>query len=134
MSINIIGIAPISAVANVNAVLEAMGRGPGSLTRNLTTAADPAWDATPTHMFMSDQGVSSEFQADLLAAAGGDLPPLAEGYMWGEDGVISAADAAAAMAQFAVASFNDGFAPTQQLAAAIAAHDPVLYVIPQPEY
>lgn len=130
MSINIIGIAPVSAVANVNAVLEAMGRGPGNITRNLTTAADPAWDATPTHMFMSDQAVSSEFQMNLLAAAGGDLPPLAEGYMWGEDGVISAADATAAMAQFAIASFNDGFSPPQQLAAALAAHDPVLYLIP----
>lgn len=133
MAINLIGIAPVSAADGVNGTLEAAGHGPTSLTRKLTTVANPAWDASPTHMFMSYQGVSSEFLADLLSAAGGDLPPLAEGFMWGEGGVISDAAATAAMAQFAVASFNDGFAPAEQLAAAIAAHNPPLHVIPDPE-
>ena len=49
MSINIIGIATAAALTNVNLVLEAMGRGPGNITRKATTVAAPAWNATPTH-------------------------------------------------------------------------------------
>ncbi|WP_340645331.1 hypothetical protein [Phenylobacterium sp.] len=133
MSINIIGIATAAALTNVNLVLEAMGRGPGNITRKATTVADPAWDATPTHYFMSDQGVSAEFQAQLLGFSNGDLPPLPEGVVWGVDGVISAADALAAItaANFSFASFNDGFTPGAQVQAALDAKG--LYVIPFPE-
>lgn len=133
MSINIIGIATPAALTNVNLVLEAMGRGPGSITRKATTVPAPAWDATPTHWWMSDQGVTAEFQAQLLGFSNGDLPPLPAGVVWGVDGVISAADALAAItaANFSFASFNDGFTPGAQVQAALGAKG--LYVIPFPE-
>lgn len=133
MSINIIGIATASALVNINAVLEAMGRGPGNISRKATTVADPAWDAEPTHYFMSDQGVTPEFQAQLLGFSSGDLPPLPEGVLWGEDGVISAADALAAISSsnFAFAAFNEGFTPGEQVAAALDALG--LHVIPFPD-
>lgn len=133
MSINIIGIAKASALTNVNLVLEAMGRGPGNITRKATTASSPAWNATPTHYFMSDQGVTPEFQAQLLGFSNGDLPPLPDGTVWGENGVISAADALAAItaSNFAFAAFNEGFTPGEQVASALAALG--LHVIPDPE-
>ena len=133
MAINIIGIATAAAVDNVNLVLQAMGRGPGNTSRKATTVANPAWDATPTHYFMSDQGVTAEFQAQLLGFANGDLPPLPEGVVWGEGGVISAADALEAISasNFAFASFNDGFTPGEQVQAALDALG--LHIIPFPE-
>lgn len=135
MSIGIIGIATAAAVANVNLVLEAMGRGPGSITRKATTVANPTWDAEPTHWFMSDQSADAEFQSILLGFANGDLPPLPDGVVWGVDGVISAADALEAISaeNFAFASFNDGFPPLAQVDAALAAFNPPLHIIPFPE-
>jgi len=133
MAINVIGIATAAAVTNVNLVLQAMGRGPGNISRKATTVANPAWDATPTHYFMSDQGVTPEFQAQLLGFANGDLPPLPEGVVWGEEGVISAADALAAIASpnFSFASFSGAFTPGEQVQAALDALG--LHVIPFPE-
>lgn len=133
MAINVIGIATAAAVTNVNLVLQAMGRGPGNISRKATTVANPAWDATPTHYFMSDQGVTPEFQAQLLGFANGDLPPLPEGVVWGEEGVISAQDALAAIASpnFSFASFSGAFTPGEQVQAALDALG--LHVIPFPE-
>jgi len=138
MAINVIGIATAAAVTNVNLVLEAMGRGPGNISRKATTAAvdptDPmAWAMTPTHYFMSDQGVTAEFQAQLLGFANGDLPPLPDGVVWGEEGVISAQDALAAIASpnFSFASFSGAFTPGEQVQAALDALG--LHIIPFPD-
>lgn len=131
--INIIAICPEDAAEGVSAMLEAMGKGPGSMERKLTTVDNPAWDAAPTHRMMSNQGVTTEFQAQLLAAQGGDLPPVQEGVVWGVDGVISAPDAMAASAQLFVVSFAGDATGEQQVQAAIAAHNPVLHIIPFPE-
>lgn len=129
---NIIAIAPASARADCNAVMEAMGLGPGSLGIPLTTDANAEWDDAPTHYGMSYQSAPIELQGQFLAATAGDLPPVPEGTVWGENGVIGAAAAMAAMAQLAVASFSDLFEPVEQLGAAMAAHDPVLHRIPEP--
>lgn len=133
MAINIIGIATAAAVTNINLVLQAMGRGPNNISRKATTVPDPAWNATPTHYFMSDQGVTAEFQAQLLGFANGDLPPLPNGAVWGEEGVISAADALAAIASpnFSFASFSGAFTPGEQVQAALDAMG--LFEIPFPE-
>lgn len=129
-TVNIIGIGAVAAVVNINLVLEAMGRGPNSLSRPACVKPTPenglpevTWETTPTHRYMSDQGVTSEFAAILHGFANGDLPPLPEGTVWGEDGVISAADALAAIAStnFAFGSFNEAFTPGQQVAAALDA-------------
>lgn len=133
MSINIIGIATAAALTNINLVLEAMGRGPGNISRKATTVANPLWSETATHYFMSDQGVSPEFQTILLGFSNGDLPPLPEGVVWGVDGVISAEDALAAITaeNFAFAAFNDGFTPGEQVNSALGALG--LHIIPFPD-
>ena len=132
MSVNIIGIATAAAVADVNAVLEAMGRGPGNVSRRATTVPNPAWDAEPTHFYMSSQGETNEFQAHLLALPN-DLPPLPNGVTWGTNGVIAslAAQAAFAPGNFAFGSFNDGFTPGEQVRAALDALG--LHIIPDME-
>ena len=132
MTVNIIGIGALSAVENINKVLEAMGRGPNSLSRPATSTPNPTWETAPTHKYMSDQGATGEFAAILLGFANGDLPPLPEGTVWGENGVISAADALAAITadNFAFASFNEAFTPGEQVAAALDAFG--LTIVPDP--
>lgn len=132
MTVNIIGIGKVEAVENINKVLEAMGRGPNSLSRPATTEPNPTWETPPTHRYMSDQGVSETFAAILHGFANGDLPPLPEGTVWGEEGVISAADALAAITadNFAFASFNEAFTPGEQVAAALDALG--LVIVPDP--
>ena len=132
MTVNIIGIGAIAAVTNINLVLEAMGRGPNSLSRPATTNPAPTWETPPTHKYMSDQGVTGEFAGILLGFANGDLPPLPDGVVWGVDGVISAEDALAAITadNFAFASFNEAFTPGEQVAAALDARG--LTVVPDP--
>lgn len=120
--INIIAVAPVAHAADINAVLEAMGRGPGSLATKASPEPNQAFGAASTHVFMSNQAATLEFQADLIAyASGGDLPPLPEGIVWGEDGVISAADALAAASHLAVASFSSDWVPDDQIAATLSA-------------
>lgn len=132
MTVNIIGIGAIAAVENINLVLEAMGRGPNSLSRPATSTPNPTWETAPTHKYMSDQGATGEFAAILLGFANGDLPPLPDGVVWGENGIISSADAQAAITaeNFAFASFNDGFTPGEQIEAALSALG--LSVVPDP--
>ena len=132
VQINVIALAPLAAVAGCNAVFEAMGRGPDSLSRKATSAENVTWEASATHKYMSDQGVTEEFQAQLLKMVGGDLPPLADGRVWGVDGVISAEDAMAATAQLIVVSFGGDMTAEKQVAAALAAQSPPLQVVPFP--
>lgn len=130
MTLNVIAIGAVAHAANINSVLEAYGRGPDSLSRKLTTVADPVWTETATHLFMSDQGVTEEFVTVLLGFPNGDLPPLPEGSVWGVDGVISAEDALAAIdgANFKVFVSSGDVSPAAQVAAAVAAEG--LYLIP----
>ena len=131
MAIGIIGVATATALANINLVIEAMGRGPGSITRKATNVPNPAWTAPATHYYMSDQSATPELQAQFLGFANGDLPPLPEGVVWGVNGVISAADALAAITaeNFAFAAFNEGFEPSEQVEAALTALG--LYAVPE---
>jgi hypothetical protein len=119
---DIIAITTAANQTNINLVLEAMGRGPGSLAQ--PSSADPgvAWNGTPTHFYMSDQGAPQWLADAFLAFGDNNLPPLPEGVVWGEDGVISAADALEAIQpeNFYFAQFV-GFEPSEQLAAALAA-------------
>lgn len=132
MTVNIIGIGKVAAVTNINLVLEAMGRGPNSLSRKATSTPNPTWETAATHKYMSDQGVTGEFAAILLGFANGDLPPLPDGVVWGENGIISAADALEAITadNFAFASFNEAFTPGEQVTAALDALG--LVVVPDP--
>jgi len=131
-ALNVIAIGAIAHATNINLTLEAMGRGPNSLSRSATSTANPTWETAATHKYMSDQGVTVEFAAILHGFANGDLPPLPDGVVWGVDGVISAADALAAITaeNFAFASFNEAFTPGEQVAAALDALG--LAVVPDP--
>lgn len=130
MALNIIAIGAAAHVTDINAVLEAMGRGPDSLSRKLTTEPDPEWTETATHYFMSDQGVTEEFVTILLGFPNADLPPLPNGTSWGVDGVISAEDAIEAIdgSHFKVFVSSGDVTPQAQVSAAVGAE--WLYVIP----
>lgn len=139
MTINIIGIGKLAAVADINSVLEAMGRGPNNLSRPATIKPTPenglpevTWETAPTHRYMSDQGVTVEFSDALHGFSAGALPALPEGIAWGEDGVIGEANALAAITadNFAFASFNEAYTPGQQVAAALDALG--LVIVPDP--
>lgn len=132
MTVNIIGIGAIAAVENINLVLEAMGRGPNSLSRPATSTPNPTWETAATHKYMSDQGATGEFAAILLGFSNNQLPPLPDGVVWGENGIISSADAQAAITaeNFAFDSFNDGFTPGEQVEAELSALG--LSVVPDP--
>lgn len=68
----------------------------------------------------------------MLGFFNGDLPPLPVGVVWGENGVIGAAAALAAItaANFAFAPFNDGCTATDQVNATLAASDSELHITP----
>jgi hypothetical protein len=91
------GLVTAAARADANRVFVAMGRG--------EAFGVPAYDAPgkllsvdpPTHYYFFD--VTAE-DHDVRAWEGmqsGDLPPVAPGVVWGEGGIISAADAMAAV-------------------------------------
>jgi hypothetical protein len=134
MSVNIIGIIPAAHLTNANLTLQAMGLGAGNITKKSTSVTGTILFEEPaTHFYMSFQGAESELLDQLLGSTTGDLPPLPEGVMWGEEGVIEAADAATAMAAMAIASFNNGYSPTNQVNLSLAAHNPVLQRVPDEE-
>lgn len=97
MNLPVICVCTAAAQINVNRVWAAMGRGPGTFERRLTTGSDPTSEVEPTHYLMSDASTSADDAAEWQAMANGDLPHLPDGRVWGEDGVIGAEDARAAI-------------------------------------
>lgn len=88
--------------ADINRVWEAMGRGPGTFSVPLGPIGS-VWSTPPTHWLMSDMGTTPEDAAVWgQMAAAQDLPPLPEGVIWGEEGVIHSATAQAAMVDLRV--------------------------------
>lgn len=90
-------ICPVSAKDGINAVLEALGRGPNNISRKLCAVDSEATYETPaTHYMMQDMSATD---ADMLLWTGmkaGILPDTVE---WGEEGIISSEqDAIAACA------------------------------------
>ncbi len=82
---------------NVNALLELMGKGPGSFSRPLCATSEGATPATPpTHWLMSAVAASDGDLAVWQMMQAGNLPPLPEGLAWGVDGVMTSSDALAA--------------------------------------
>jgi hypothetical protein len=83
-----------AARANANLVWAAMGRGPGTFSRKLTTAS-PALTTSPvTHWLMADSSAQDTDVATWQAFASGVLP---SGITWGQNGVIAQASAIAAV-------------------------------------
>lgn len=84
---------------DINLIWAAMGRGPDNLSRKLC-AIDPSatWQTPPTHWMMQDMSAQqSDVDVWSAMAENNDLPPLPEGTVWGENGIIDASTAQAAI-------------------------------------
>lgn len=82
---------------DANLVWAARGLGPETFMRKLC-AIDPeaTWETPATHYVMSDVAATDVEVDTCNQMTAGNLPPLPEGTVWGEDGVISASAAMAA--------------------------------------
>lgn len=108
---------------NLNRVFQAMGEGPETFSRKLCAIDPSATSATPaTHWLMSHAGSTDSQVSIWQAMTQGNLPPLPEGTVWGQDGVISAAEAMAAAdaAVFHVYSAAGDIEPAVHVAAVLA--------------
>lgn len=97
MTIGIVCIVTDAKKDDNNRVFAARGMGLVTHTRKLC-AIDPAatYETPPTHWLSSNAAGDATELAILQAMTLGELPSLPEGVAWGEDGVISEADAKAA--------------------------------------
>ena len=119
----VICICKAEVVDAVNAVWAAMGRGEGSFTRRVCADVPGVDEETaPTHWLMSDAGADESDVYAWQRLAHGDLPPLGEGFVWGEEGCISAAEAVAATSaeNLQVYSASGDVAPTVHVAGILA--------------
>lgn len=83
----------------INAIWEAMGNGPDTFSVKLCDK-DPnaTWQSPVTAYLMLDMGAQqSDVDVWSAMAQSNDLPPLPAGVVWGENGIISASDAQAAL-------------------------------------
>lgn len=76
---------------SANLVWDAWGKGPDTFSRRLTDDPAPTTSSTVTHYLMADSSTSVEDVQIIQSFASGQLPPIAG--LWGQDGVIEAADA-----------------------------------------
>lgn len=118
-----VGICTAAAKINVDLVWEAMGRGPGTFSRKVC-ALDPGatWTTPATHYLSSDASATDSDIAIWQGFADANLPPLPWGIIWGEEGVISAADAIAAIsgANLQVYSVSGDVTPADHIAGILA--------------
>ncbi len=97
MAIGIVMIVTNAKKNDLNLVFAAMGLGPESITRKLCAVNPNATHETnPTFWASFDATGNTEKWLIQNGMTQGDLPPLPEGVVWGENGVISAALAMAA--------------------------------------
>lgn len=98
MNLPRIAIVTAAAYTDVNRICQAMGLGTAYFTRKLCAIDENAtFETPPTHWMVQDMSAQSSEQ-DMWQgmAQEADLPPISG--VWGEDGVISAQDAQAALA------------------------------------
>lgn len=123
MNLPYIAIVTDAQKTNLNLVFAAMGEGPETFTRKCC-AIDPnaTHETPPTHWLTSAAAATDSDVAMLQAMTEGNLPALPEGVVWGEDGVISAADAMAASdgSVFHVYSAAGDIEPADHAAAVLA--------------
>jgi hypothetical protein len=97
MNLPYIAIVTDAKRVDLNRVFDAMGYGPETFIRKCCAPDPSATTATPpTHWLSSNASASDALVATLQAMTAGDLPALPDGVVWGENGVITAADAMAA--------------------------------------
>lgn len=133
MTIGIVFIVKDAKKDDLNLVFAARGMGPESVTRKLCAIDPQATDQTPpTHWLASMANGTAEELATLNGMINGDLPPVPDGTVWGENGVISAADAMAACdgAVMQVYSCAGDVEPVDHVAAVLASRG--LQYVPDP--
>jgi len=97
----------VTARDGINAVLEALGRGPNNISRKLCAVDPEATYETPaTHYMMQDMGATD---ADVLLWADMKAGNLPDSVAWGEEGIISEQDAISACAQMNLYSAAQDF-------------------------
>jgi hypothetical protein len=133
MTIGIVGIVTAAKRDDLNLVFAARGMGPECVTRKVCAVdAQATHETAPTHWLWSDANGSAEELATLNGMINGDLPPVPDGTVWGENGVISAANAMAATdgAVMQVYSCAGDVEPVDHIAAVLASRN--LQYVPDP--
>lgn len=118
-----VGICTAAAKTNVDLVWEAMGRGPGTFSRKVCAVGPGVtWQTAATHYLSSDASATDSDIAIWQGFAAANLPPLPEGVVWGENGVIGAAAAIAAIsgANLQVYSVSGDVLPVDHIAGILA--------------
>jgi hypothetical protein len=106
--------------ADMSAVLEAQGRGPNTFTQG-RRLVDVGSTSPVVARLTQDMSATATLEAAWRAMADdNDLPAITG--VWGENGVISAADAQAAMAGLSVHSVA-GVIPSDWTASVLAGHN-----------
>lgn len=134
MALGIVCIVTDAQKTNINLVFAARGHGPETFTRKLCAVDPGATPSTPqTHWLMSNAAGTQEELNVLTAMTEGGLPLVPEGTVWGEDGIISSADAMAASdgSVFQVYSAAGDVEPVDHVAAVLASRG--LQYVPDPE-
>lgn len=133
MTIGIVFIVTDAKKDDLNLVFSARGMGPDSVTRKLCTIDAGATDQTPPTHWLASMANGTQVELDILnGMINGDLPPVPEGTVWGENGVISAADAMAACdgTVMQVYSCAGAVEPVDHVAAVLASR--TLQYVPDP--
>lgn len=133
MALGIVCIVSDAKKTDLNLVFAARGLGPETFTRKLCAIdAGADYQTPPTHWLMSNAAGDEGELVILQNMTNGDLPPLPAGTVWGENGVITAADAMAAAAGSVlhVYSCAGDVEPTDHCAAVLASEG--LQYVPDP--
>ncbi|WP_243612922.1 hypothetical protein [Shimia aestuarii] len=113
-------IATAAQAADLSAVLEAQGRGPGTFTSGRRLVAEGTTGPVVAYL-AQDMSATAELEAAWRAFAdSADLPDIGNN-VWGENGVISSGDAQAASAGLTVHSVA-GTVPSNWTASVLAGH------------
>lgn len=97
MALPSICIITAAAKDDANRVWSAMGRGPENFGVPLTNQIPAVIGSPITHYVSADSSSQASDVAAWQAMQNGDLPPVPPGVVWGENGVIDAASAMAAV-------------------------------------
>lgn len=133
MALGIVFIVTDAKKDDLNLVFAARGMGPDSVTRKLCAIDPQATDQTPPTHWLASMANGTQAELDILnAMTAGDLPPVPDGTVWGENGVISAAAAMAACdgAVFQVYSAAGDIEPVDHVTAVLASRG--LQYVPDP--
>lgn len=133
MALGIVCIVTDAQKVNVNRVFAARGLGPETFTRKLCAINPGAtYETAPTHWLASNAAGDQAELNVLTAMTEGDLPEPSLGNVWGENGVISAADAMTATdgSVFQVYSAAGDVEPSDHVVALLASR--TLQYVPEP--